>query len=124
MAIDTAPAEISIAGTPQKSYWLRPGIHTGIIGAALGYLLGHWLGNFLAGGYSRSALDDQNDVAIVLGYLLAVVGWLAGLGVFNDLGKLVIGRPLPEIAHGANGHGYAKYFRYTLDHKVVGLQYL
>ena len=31
---------------------------------------------------------------IVLGYLFATLGWLAGLGVFNDLGRLMLGKPL------------------------------
>jgi cytochrome c oxidase subunit 1 len=59
----------------------------------------------------------------VLGYLLGVVGWLVGLGVFNDLGRLMLGQPLREVVHEPAG-GLAKYFRYTLDHKVVGIQYL
>src|ERR1700730_18285666 len=82
--------EIAGAGRP---WWLRPGIHTGVIGAVIGYLLGHLLGNFLASGYSRTALADANDVAIVLGYAFAVIGWLAGLGVFNGLFGLMLGKP-------------------------------
>ena len=58
---------------------MRPAIHTGLIGAVLGYLLGHWLGNFLASGYQQLTLSDSNDMPIVLGYALGVVGWLAGL---------------------------------------------
>jgi cytochrome c oxidase subunit 1 len=94
-----------------------------MIGAVIGYLLGHLLGNFLAGGYTRSALADTNDVAIVLGYAVAVIGWLAGLGVFNDLFLTMTGKPLPHHEQRPET-GLAKYFRYTLDHKVVGIQYL
>src|SRR6266567_6168261 len=50
-------------------------------------------------------------------------GRLAGMGIFNDLGRLMIGKPLADIEHAPVG-GLAKYFRYTLDHKVVGIQYL
>ncbi|MGH3285653.1 MAG: cbb3-type cytochrome c oxidase subunit I, partial [Streptosporangiaceae bacterium] len=115
--------EIAGAGRP---WWLRPGVHTGLIGAVIGYFLGHWLGNFLGGDYARSSLADTNDVAIVLGYAFGVIGWLAGLGVFNDLGRLMLGRPVPEEARllGRADPGLARYFRYTLDHKVVGIQYL
>jgi cytochrome c oxidase subunit 1 len=102
---------------------MRPAVHTGLIGAVLGYLLGHWLGNFLSSGYARNALSDMNDFPIVLGYVFGTIGWLAGLGVFNDLGRLMAGKPLPDIEHAPVG-GVAKYFRYTLDHKVVGIQYL
>src|SRR5207248_11578822 len=101
MAIETQPERAEPtgrgpqAGDAERPWWLRPGLHTGVIGAALGYLLGHFLGNYLGGDYARSALADTNDVAIVLGYAFGVLGWLAGLGVFNDLGRLLVGKPLP-----------------------------
>jgi cytochrome c oxidase subunit I len=130
MAIEIQPEQAQQPGgrppggaRPARPWWLRPAVHTGLIGAVLGYLLGHWLGNFLASGYEQVHFGDQNDMAIVLGYLFGTVGWLAGLGVFNDLGRLVIGKPLPGVEHSPAG-GLAKYFRYTLDHKVVGIQYL
>ena len=87
-----------------RPWWLRPGVHFGVIGAAIGYLLGHLLGDFVGGGFSRSALSDQNDVAIVLGYAFGTIGWLAGLGVFNDLGRMMLGKPLlAEIRRGDGG---------------------
>src|SRR5579875_3152275 len=131
MAIETQPERAEPTGrgpeaAPARPWWLRPGAHTGLVGAVAGYFLGHWLGNFLGGGYARSGLADTNDVAIVLGYAFAVVGWLAGLGVFNDLFAAMAGRPWPDEDRliGREDPGLAKYFRYTLDHKVVGIQYL
>jgi cytochrome c oxidase subunit 1 len=133
MAIETQPERAEPtghgpepAGAAARPWWLRPGAHTGLIGAVIGYLLGHLLGNWLGGDYARSALSDTNDVAIVLGYAFAVVGWLAGRGVFNDLGRLMLGKPMPEEPRllGKEEPGLGKYFRYTLDHKVVGIQYL
>jgi cytochrome c oxidase subunit 1 len=126
MAIETQPERaepISHGPGAGRSYWMRPGVHTGVIGAAAGYLLGHALGNFLSSGYAQNSLSDSNDVPIVLGYAFAVIGWLLGLGVFNDLFRMMTGKPLPDVTH-ENGTGLAKYFRYTLDHKVVGIQYL
>jgi cytochrome c oxidase subunit 1 len=102
---------------------MKPAVHTGLVGAVLGYILGHWLGNALSSDYAQNALSDSNDVPIILGYVLGTVGWLAGLGVFNDLGRMMLGKPLRDIEHAPPG-GLAKYFRYTLDHKVVGIQYL
>ena len=90
MAVETQP-EIAPSGRgpaaprPATPWWMRPGVHTGLIGAVIGYFLGHLLGNFLSSGYAQNSLSDSNDVPIVLGYALAVIGWLAGLGVFNDL---------------------------------------
>ena len=128
MAIEIQPGAgrmQPVSGGPESArpWWMKPAVHTGIIGGIIGYLLGHWLGNALSYDYTQNALSDTNDVPIVLGYLFGVVGWLAGLGVFNDLGRLMLGKPLRDIEHAPVG-GMAKYFRYTLDHKVVGIQYL
>jgi cytochrome c oxidase subunit 1 len=134
MAIETQPerakgpggGEPAAAHRP-RAWWRRPAIHTGVIGAVVGYLLGHLLGNYLAGSgdslYPNIALSDSSDWPIVLGYLLAIVGWLAGLGVFNDILRQMAGRPPAEEPVNEAG-GLAKYFRYSLDHKVVGIQYL
>jgi len=117
--------EVSGPGGVMRPWWLRPGVHVGVVGAAVGYILGHLLGNFLSSAYQQNALSDSNDIPIVLGYALGTIGWLAGLGVFNDLGRQMLGKPLlAEVRRGAGETGLSKYFRYTLDHKVVGIQYL
>jgi cytochrome c oxidase subunit 1 len=77
--------------------------------------------------YPNIALSDSSDWPIVLGYGFAIVGWVIGLGVLNDLFRQMIGRPVPVESHSeteAVNVGVAKYFRFTLDHKVVGIQYL
>ncbi|HXL90728.1 MAG TPA: cbb3-type cytochrome c oxidase subunit I [Streptosporangiaceae bacterium] len=107
----------------QRSWWLRPAMHTALIGAVLGYVLGHWLGNYFASGYQQIASADSSDFPIVLGYGFAVIGWLAGLGVFNDLILQMLGKPVAANTNHLGG-GLGKYFRYSLDHKVVGIQYL
>jgi hypothetical protein len=62
----------------QRAWWMRPAIHTALIGAVLGYVLGHWLGNYVASGYQQVAGADSDDFPIVLGYAFGIVGWLAG----------------------------------------------
>ena len=111
-------------GAP-RAWWRRPAFHTGILGGVLGYLLGHWLGNLIASGYQQVQNSGQNDFAIILGYVLGTIGWLAGLGVFNDLLRQMTGRPVhADTEAQAAVAGTARYFRYSLDHKVVGIQYL
>jgi cytochrome c oxidase subunit 1 len=131
MAIEAQPGAdrmqpVGPGGGDTKPWWMKPAVHTGLIGAVIGYLAGHFLGNLLSpdtqGAY-YFGLGDNNNLPLILGYVLGTLGWLAGLGVFNDLGRLLVGKPLPDIEHAPPG-GVAKYFRYTLDHKVVGIQYL
>src|SRR5580693_880264 len=117
MAIEIEPemaqgsgGDAPLAAARPKPWWMRPAIHTALLGAVIGYLLGHLLGNFLTGAgasqYQQLALSDSSDWPIVLGYVLAIVGWLIGLGVFNDLVRQMAGRPphpgheLPELEHG------------------------
>src|SRR5579859_3959376 len=100
----------------QRNFWLRPGFHTAIVGAVLGYAFGHWLGNFLGSQYQQVGTSDDNDLAIVLGYAFLILGWLIGLGVFDDLVRQMLGKPLNGSNGHANGQGIGKYFRYTLDH--------
>jgi cytochrome c oxidase subunit I len=137
MAIETQPERAYGAGARApgarraRPWWMRPAIHTAIVGAVIGYLIGHLLGNFLASSnvateYPNLVLSDSSDWPIVLGYAFAVVGWVAGLGVFNDLVRQMLGRPVrvAREEEEAADQGVAKYFRFTLDHKVVGIQYL
>jgi cytochrome c oxidase subunit 1 len=136
MAIETQPERAHGAGdsghgSPRpRPWWMRPAIHTAIVGAVIGYILGHLLGNVLessnaATEYPNLALSDSSDWPIVLGYAFAIVGWVAGLGVFNDLLRQIVGRPVRVATEEEEASApLAKYFRFTLDHKVVGIQYL
>jgi len=112
------------AAPKARPWWLRPAIHTALIGAIIGYALGHLLGNAISSGYQQLPLSDSNDTPIVLGYLFGVLGWLIGLGVFNDPFRQMLGKPVIGAGEGHVGDDLAKYFRYSLDHKVVGIQYL
>ncbi len=117
----------AIAGRERRPWWWRPNILWGLVGGAIGYTLGHLLGDYLTGTgtglYPNVALSDSEDWPIVIGYSLGIVGWLAGLGVFNDILRQMVGRPAVQVEENEVG-GLAKYFRFTHDHKVVGLQYL
>jgi cytochrome c oxidase subunit I len=132
MAIETQPEQLHGPGggvpgasRPPRPWWLRPAVHTAAAGAVIGYLIGHWLGNFMAAGYFQVHAGDQNDMALVLGYAVGTLGWLAGLGVFNDPLRQIVWRPGRGDDQAAEeASGLARYFRYSLDHKVVGLQYL
>ncbi len=99
MAVEAQPEQAQGSGggepgaRPLRPWWRRPAIHTALIGAVVGFFIGHWLGNFLGSNYQQLALNDSDDLPLVFGYLLAIVGWMAGLGVFNDILRQMTGRP-------------------------------
>jgi cytochrome c oxidase subunit 1 len=132
MSIEIEPAKAQRPEGPPptrpgraRPWWMRPGAHTGVIGGVAGYFFGHWLGNFIGGGWQQVGTSDQNNLAVVLGYTFLTVGWLVGLGVFTDLFRLMLGRQIPHEEEEAEARtGLARYFQYTLGHKVVGIQYL
>src|SRR6202021_2331861 len=126
MAIETQPESAQAPGggdpgaTPkQRNFWLSPGIHTAIIGAIVGYVFGHWLGNFIGSQYQSVPFSDDNDFAIVLGFSFLILGWLIGLGVFDDLGRQMLGRPIRSWDDHSANVGFARDFRYTPAQKAV-----
>ena len=107
--------------TSARPAWMGQHLGTAVVGAVGGYAFGHWIGNVIAAGYVNPQSNGQNDIAIVLALAFGVVGWLAGVGAFNyPLAKIVGRAPAPE----APEEGWLRFFKYSLDHKVVGFQYL
>ena len=106
---------------PGRPAWLQQSVLTAVAGGIVGYLVGHWLGNLIASNYANVQGSGQNDVAISLALSFMVLGWLAGVGALNYPLVKILGRePLPDIPK----QSWSRYFRFTLDHKVVGVQYL
>jgi cytochrome c oxidase subunit 1 len=95
---------------------------TGIVLGLVGYFVGNTIGQAVGANIDAMTTTDQNDIAIVLGYLVGVIGFLAGLGFFNyPISRLLGARPsLQEHEEG----GAWRYFQLCTDHKVVGIQYL
>jgi cytochrome c oxidase subunit I len=130
MTVETPVGEkVAGGGTPGEpaapafpSYWTRPNLFSGLAGGVVGYAVGHWFGNFVAANNQQFQGNGQNDFALTLGYLVGTLGWLAGLGVLNyPVARMLGHRPDETFEEDPR---LSRYFRYTLDHKVVGLQYL
>jgi cytochrome c oxidase subunit 1 len=102
-----------------------PGLITGLTYAVVGFTLGRWLGRLIGRGWPRAANgSDENDLALVLGYVFAVVGWLWGLGFARYPGSRLRGAEPSAYAEERPGDGVRRFFEVTTDHKVVGIQYL
>ena len=95
---------------------------TGIALGIGGYFLGSWLGDQITGSSLAYVGDTgQSDVAVALGYLVGLLGFLVGLGVANYPAGRLLGRP-PSLPRPAP-EGIGSYFRFTASHKVVAIQY-
>jgi len=97
---------------------------TGIILGVLGFYVGWWIGHRIdAGSLSYQSDTGQDDVALLLGYLGFVIGFMAGVGFARYPLARLTGRE--RLSHRENElGGVGRYFAMSTDHKVVGLQYL
>ncbi len=121
--IDTPIAGRHVSTRPAGGLGLNryQNVFTAFVVAAGGYLLGHYIGNVIGSGYVSVQGGGQNDVAIVLALTFGALGWLLGIGALNyPLAKLVGASPEYPPTEG----GWMRYFRFSLDHKVVGMQYV
>ncbi|MFN8126114.1 MAG: cbb3-type cytochrome c oxidase subunit I [Candidatus Nanopelagicales bacterium] len=102
------------------------GLVCGIVLAAIAYLVA---------GKLRPPPTDQNSLALPIGleaqvavtYAGWVIGFMIGIGAMVGPVRWLAGRDLThedsEFLAGKD-QGRARYWRYTTDHKVVGMQYL
>ncbi len=94
----------------------------GVVGWFIGYFIGTRINAPSLTYFSQEA--GENDIAIMLGYLFGVTGFLAGLGFLNYPIKRMLGYPPTLGEHESASEGVGRYFRLCTDHKVVGIQYL
>jgi cytochrome c oxidase subunit I len=89
----------------------------------VGYYVGWWLGHQITGPSLAYFSDTgQPDIALFLAYILAIVGFLFGLGFMSYPIQRLLGKPPSLRAKETAGPG--RYFTLCTDHKVVGIQYL
>ena len=95
------------------------GLPRAILGAVIGFAVG--------GGLVAVVLHGEPGQILALGYLLALLGFLLGIGAFRFWLTWAAGREIDvadeHAAHGRAGD-WTRYFRFTTDHKVIGVQYL
>ena len=63
------------------------------------------------------------EPAIVFGALLGAMFFLYGVGVLDDWIRVAAGKEVPEHVD-ESGLGWRRYYGASLDHKVIGIQYL
>ena len=88
----------------------------GLIFGAIGFAIG-------AGLITAFGHPFTSDPAVAVGYLFFLIGWLLGVGVWDHWARSWFGletKPPPT----QESHGRARYFLFSTDHKVIGIQYL
>ncbi len=100
------------------------GLLLGIVGAVAGFIIGAQVGEHLV---PADANSNGSNAALILGYAGSALGFLVGMGFFNYPVARLLGRPRRTTEDSAfaygEGQGIRRYFRLTLDHKVIGMQY-
>ena len=91
--------------------WIK-GLIWGIVGFVMGGGLMALIGQPLG-----------SELMVAVGYLFFLIGWVLGAGVWDHWARGWFGlenKPAPTL----KSHGRARYFMFSTDHKVIGVQYL
>jgi len=95
------------------------GLVSGLIAMLVGFLLGMGLVTVI-----RLILGLQAwspEPAWVLGGVFGGIGFLIGVGAVSDWFQWALGNSTPD--HREDPPGLIKYFNFSVDHKVIGVQY-
>jgi cytochrome c oxidase subunit 1 len=84
-----------------------------VFGGIVGYLIGAYGTVAIRGG------SPADEVSVIFAFVFGLIGWLMGLGMWNLWAREWIGLP-PKTEEDAP---WKRYFRFTTDHKVIGIQY-
>ena len=136
--MSTATATANVFGTevPQPKQHGKPGgimrrlnFGTGLIGGiGLATVAGLVTNAVTPSGASTATFAPAAPEYVYLAVLLGwVIGFMAGIGAFIGPIRWVLGRDLTHAdAEYMAGKdlGWKRYFKFTTDHKVVGIQYL
>ncbi|MEN8237688.1 MAG: cbb3-type cytochrome c oxidase subunit I [Actinomycetota bacterium] len=79
----------------------------------VGYAVGVGLTMAIRGG------SPTDEIAVIIGYILALTGWLGGIGGIEAFGRQWAGKSV-EVS---TDRGWRRYFEFSVDHKVIGIQY-
>ncbi|MGZ6308342.1 MAG: cytochrome c oxidase subunit I [Ktedonobacterales bacterium] len=107
---------------------LVPSYLTGAILAVIGYIAGTWyVATFIGTGHDEAG-PNFTEQGLLLGFTGLFLGWLIGIGAFKYPFTWALGMRDPdheeEMRLAGKDGGLIRYFRFTTDHKVVGMQYL
>ncbi|MGI8825435.1 MAG: cytochrome c oxidase subunit I [Chloroflexota bacterium] len=119
-------ATAAVRPAQHRTFILRPNLFTALLTGIVCFVFVEWiLGR--DGGPLNIVWGLEVNQILFLSYVVGTVGFFAGLGYFNYPVRWLLGHKQTQEEqlrdYGAEG-GVGRYFRLTLDHKVIGIQYL
>jgi len=106
---------------PNLTRRLFPSVVSGIVLGIIGAVVFGVIVNAITQGNNQ----DATVVSVYIGWVLL---FFVGIGAFNGVWRWGFARgeatPAEELELAGKDQGLWRYFRYTTDHKVVGMQYL
>ena len=127
MRSTTDSTAVTVDKRPGLFSSLFPSVVSGIVIGVIGAVIAGVLVNRVTTAYSPDMVPNDNAVASSV-FIAWVIFFMIGVGAFNGMFEWGFGRheptPAEEMHMAGKGQGLWRYFRFTTDHKVVGLQYL
>ena len=112
---------------PSLTNLLFPSVVSGIVLGVVGAAIAGLLINKITAAYSPDSVPNDDAVAAAV-YTAWVLFFFIGIGAFEGVFKWGFARreqtTAEELHWAGKDQGLWRYFRYTTDHKVVGMQYL
>src|SRR5215467_13274364 len=107
---------------------LIPSYLSGAVLGILGFLAGMAYVYHFIGTTNEPDGPNFTEQGMVVGFSLAFIGWLIGIGALKYPFTWLLALPDPdhdeEQQLAGKDQGVLRYFKFTTDHKVVGIQYL
>src|SRR6266487_100800 len=127
MSSTTSSTTVATARRPNLISSLFPSVISGIVLGVAGAVVAGLLVNRITTAYSPDSVPNDDAVAAAV-YIGWVLFFFIGIGAFNGIFKWAFARreatPAEELQLAGKDQGLWRYFRFTTDHKVVGMQYL
>src|SRR2546421_9115278 len=127
MSSTTDSTAVAAVKRPNLINILFPSVISGIILGVVGAAVAGVLVNRITTAISPDSVPNDDAVAAAV-YTAWVLFFFIGIGAFNGIFKWAFSRhdptPAEELQLAGKDQGLWRYFRFTTDHKVVGMQYL
>lgn len=118
-------AVVAAAPSQTRSWTMSRNVVTALAAGIFGFLFVEYVLGRGAG--PLSAIGFSPNATMLSAYIVAILLYLGTLGFFDFPIKWLLGvdesQPEQNYRYGVT-EGVGKYFRLTLDHKVIGVQYL